>query len=174
MLPSWQKNFTSDDYVDYTWHAPTVRLFTGRPMLSSPKPGYEYPNWAYLAMGGRPELIDPGMFLASKTIAATALDLLTKPEELAKCKAEFEERTGGGVGGRRGLRPCCPPTSSRQSICAGRNTSTPFAARSGGFPLPTRLLVSRSGNCQQTCPAGSDCPFRVGQSPLREIPPSKR
>jgi len=24
-LPAWQKNYTSDDYTDYTWHCPTVR-----------------------------------------------------------------------------------------------------------------------------------------------------
>ncbi|HET7093787.1 MAG TPA: M20/M25/M40 family metallo-hydrolase, partial [Thermomicrobiales bacterium] len=52
LLPSWQVNFTSDDYVDYTWHAPTVRVFTGRPTLRPPSPGYVYPQWAYLAMGG--------------------------------------------------------------------------------------------------------------------------
>ena len=34
LLPAWQKNFTSDDYVDYTWHAPTVRIYTGRPTLA--------------------------------------------------------------------------------------------------------------------------------------------
>ena len=77
LLPEWQKNFTSDDYTDYTWHAPTVRLFTGRPVLRTPHPGYEYPAWAYNAMGGRPEIVDPGMFLAGKTIAGTMLDLLT-------------------------------------------------------------------------------------------------
>ena len=52
LLPPWQKNFTSDDYVDYTWHAPTVRVFTGRPVLQPPHPGYQYPDWAYLALGG--------------------------------------------------------------------------------------------------------------------------
>lgn len=108
LLPSWQKNFTSDDYVDYTWHAPSVRLFTGRPMLAAPHAGYEYPTWAYLAMGGNPALIDPGMFLASKTIAATVLDLLTVPESLAAAKAEFEERTGGGVGGSKWVAPLLP------------------------------------------------------------------
>ena len=108
LLPAWQKNFTSDDYVDYTWHAPTVRLFTGRPMLAPPQPGYEYPTWAYLAMGGNPDLIDPGMFLASQTIAATILDLLTNPDELAACKAEFDERTGGGVGGSKWVAPLLP------------------------------------------------------------------
>jgi aminobenzoyl-glutamate utilization protein B len=105
LLPEWQKNFTSDDYTDYTWHAPTVRVFTGRPVLRTPYVGFEYPAWAYNAMGGRPEIVDPGMFLAGKTIAGTTLDLLTEPEELAKIKAEFEERTGGGVGGSKWLAP---------------------------------------------------------------------
>jgi len=27
-VPEWQTHYTSDDYVDYTWHAPTVRLLT--------------------------------------------------------------------------------------------------------------------------------------------------
>jgi len=44
-LPAWQQSFTSDDYVDYTWHAPTARLFTGRPSLRPARPGYEYPAW---------------------------------------------------------------------------------------------------------------------------------
>lgn len=108
LLPSWQKNFTSDDYVDYTWHAPTVRIYTGRPTLQPPRPGYEYPAWAYNAMGGVAAIVDPGMFLASKTIAATAIDLLTKPETLAQAKAEFEERTGGGVGGDKWVAPLLP------------------------------------------------------------------
>ena len=108
LLPEWQKNFTSDDYTDYTWHAPTVLVFTGRPVLRTPYAGFEYPAWAYNAMGGVPEIVDPGMFLAGKTIAGTTLDLLTDPEELAKAKAEFEERTGGGVGGSTWLAPLLP------------------------------------------------------------------
>ena len=108
LLPAWQKNFTSDDYTDYTWHAPTVRVFTGRPVLRTPYVGFEYPAWSYNAMGGRPEIVDPGMFLAGTTIAGTTLDLLTEPDELAKAKAEFEERTGGGVGGSKWLAPLLP------------------------------------------------------------------
>jgi aminobenzoyl-glutamate utilization protein B len=100
-LPEWQDNFSSDDYVDYTWHAPTVRLYTGRPRLKPPEddPEYSYPEWTYNALGGVPEVIDPGTFVGSKTIAATMLDLMTKPEALARAQEEFEERTGGGVGG---------------------------------------------------------------------------
>jgi aminobenzoyl-glutamate utilization protein B len=59
-------------------------------------------------MGGVAAIIDPGMFFACKTIAGTAIDLLTQPEELAKAKAEFEERTGGGVGGDTWLAPLLP------------------------------------------------------------------
>jgi aminobenzoyl-glutamate utilization protein B len=108
LLPAWQTNFTSDDYVDYTWHAPTVRIYTGRPVLRPPYPGYEYPAWAYNAMGGVAAIVDPGMFLAGQTIAATILDLLTNPAELSRAKREFEERTGGGVGGERWVAPLLP------------------------------------------------------------------
>ncbi len=107
-LPPWQLNFTSDDYVEYTWHAPTVRLFTGRPRLRPPHRGYEYPAWAHNALGGVPSCIDPMMFVAGKTIGATLVDLLTQPAELAKAKAEFEERTGGGVGGTKWVAPLLP------------------------------------------------------------------
>ena len=108
VLPDWQRNFTSDDYVEYTWHAPTVRLFTGRPRLRPHDPSYEYPAWAYNALGGLPAAVDPGMFVAGKTIAATLLDLLTQPDELARAKAEFVERTGGGVGGDKWVAPLLP------------------------------------------------------------------
>jgi aminobenzoyl-glutamate utilization protein B len=108
LLPSWQVNFTSDDYVDYTWHAPTVRLYTARPSLKSPSPDYSYPAWVYNAMGGRPELMDPGMFLAAKAIAGTFLDLITQPEELMRAQDEFNDRTGGGVGGSKWVAPLLP------------------------------------------------------------------
>lgn len=107
-LPSWQTHFTSDDYVEYTWHAPTARLFTGRPRLRPPRPGYEYPAWTHNAMGGVSSCIDPMMITAGKTIAGTLVDLLTQPAELAKARAEFEERTGGGVGGTKWVAPLLP------------------------------------------------------------------
>ena len=53
-LPEWQTHYTSDYYVDYTWHAPTVRLLTMRPRLRPPSPDYEYPAWAHNALGGLP------------------------------------------------------------------------------------------------------------------------
>jgi aminobenzoyl-glutamate utilization protein B len=108
-LPEWQQNFTSDDYVEYTWHAPTVRLFTGRPRLRSDGPRRANPAWVDNAIGGLPAAIDPGLFVAGKTIATTFVDLLTSPEELQLANREFEERTGGGVGGSRWCAPLLPP-----------------------------------------------------------------
>ncbi|HVB65725.1 MAG TPA: amidohydrolase [Nitrolancea sp.] len=104
-LPAWQLNFTSDDYVDYTWHAPTVRLFTGRPQLQPPSSGFEYPAWTYNAIGGLPAAVDPGLFVAGKTIAGTFLDLITEPALLKAAQDEFNERTGGGIGGSNWVGP---------------------------------------------------------------------
>ncbi|MTI11058.1 zinc-binding metallopeptidase family protein [Curvivirga aplysinae] len=105
-LPEWQKNFTSDDYTEYCWHAPTVRLYIARPTLKTPDNGKKYPAWVMNALGGIPETIDPMILCASKTIGNTIIDLLTKPEVLAKAKEEFEERTGG-IGGENWIAPQC-------------------------------------------------------------------
>jgi len=107
-IPPWQLNFTSDDYVEYTWHAPTVRLFTGRPNLRPPHEGYTYPAWAYDALGGHPSCIDPMIFVAGKTIGASLIDLITKPAHLEAAKAEFSERTGGGQSGSKWVAPLLP------------------------------------------------------------------
>lgn len=107
-LPAWQTHFTSDDYVEYTWHAPTVRLYTARPRLRPPYPGYAYPAWTDNALGGRPEIVDPGMFVAGKVIAATLLDLVVFPELREQAWTEFRERTGGGIGGEKWVSPLIP------------------------------------------------------------------
>ncbi|QEX16152.1 hypothetical protein FRZ44_14440 [Hypericibacter terrae] len=108
ILPPWQKNYTSDDYTDYTWHCPTSRLYVGRAMLASPKPGYQYPNWVWNAMGGYPATIDPTIFSAARAIGGTLVDLLSDPQSVAAAQAEFRERTGGGVGGSQWVPPLLP------------------------------------------------------------------
>jgi aminobenzoyl-glutamate utilization protein B len=102
-LPAWQKNYTSDDYTDYTWHCPTVRLMIGRATLEPPGPGYHYPDWAWNALGGYSPTIDPTVFAAARTIGLTFLDLMTKPAVLAAAKAEFRERSG--IGGKTWVPP---------------------------------------------------------------------
>lgn len=107
-IPPSITHFTSDDYVEYTWAAPTVRLYIGRPSLRSPAPGFRYPDWVMNALGGHPAAIDPMIMSAARTIAGTLIDLLTKPETLAAAQAEFNERTGGGVTGDKWIAPLLP------------------------------------------------------------------
>jgi aminobenzoyl-glutamate utilization protein B len=90
-IPAWQSHYTSDDYTDMTWHAPTVRFYVGRAVLKAP-PGFAYPEWALNALGGIPSCIDPTILTAARTIAATILDLMTDRAALDRAKVEFKER----------------------------------------------------------------------------------
>ena len=115
-LPDWQQHFTSDDYTEYCWHAPTVRLYIARPTLAAPYPGYKYPAWVMNALGGIRESIEPMIGCAAKTIGCTVLDLLTRPDLLESARREFEERTGGGIDGSEWQAPLCdyePPIHFR-------------------------------------------------------------
>jgi aminobenzoyl-glutamate utilization protein B len=105
-IPAWQTHYTSDDYTDMSWHAPTARFYVGRAALKAPA-GFHYPDWVMNALGGIPETIDPTITTAAKTIAGTILELLTDTAILARAKAEFIDRTGGGIGGDRWLKPLC-------------------------------------------------------------------
>ena len=108
-LPSWQANFTADDYVDYTWHAPTVRLHTARPRLKTGDKGHTYPAWVVNAMGGVSPCIDPGMFLAGKAIAATFVDLITQrkgPVRVqGKDRRRYRRNSMDGTSASSGLPP---------------------------------------------------------------------
>jgi aminobenzoyl-glutamate utilization protein B len=106
-LPEVQGHLTSDDYTEYTWHCPTVRLIVGRPMLTAP-PGFTYPAWVNNALGGIPATIDPTIRSAAKAIGATLVDLLTDAPLLADARTEFVERTGGGIGGKHWQAPLLP------------------------------------------------------------------
>jgi len=106
-LPEVQEHLTSDDYTEYTWHCPTVRMIVARPVLSAPA-GSGYPAWVHNALGGIPATIDPTIQTAAKAIGATLIDLLTDADLLARAQAEFVERTGGGVGGERWQAPLLP------------------------------------------------------------------
>ena len=85
-----------------------LRLLAGRPRLRPPSSGFAYPNWGYNALGGLPAAIDPGMFVAAKTMALTLVDLATQPGTLAAAQAEFRARSGGGPGGPGWVGPLLP------------------------------------------------------------------
>lgn len=107
MLPEWVPNYSSDDYVEYTWHAPAARVYTAKAVLRGVE-DFQYPNWARLSMTGKKTTIDPMIFAGSKTIATSFLELLTDPRTLEKAKQEFNERTGGGIGGTKWVPPLLP------------------------------------------------------------------
>ena len=102
----------SDDYVEYTWHAPTAR-FIGRPMLEKVDKNSEhiYPMWVWNTLGGKAECIDPMIMTSAKVIAYSMLDLFTCKDLLHKAKEEFFERTGGGIGGSKWLAPLIEPNN---------------------------------------------------------------
>ncbi|MEQ1943775.1 amidohydrolase [Mesorhizobium sp. VNQ89] len=114
-LPPSQINSTSDDYTDMSWHAPTARIYVARPALKAPK-GFTYPSWAMNALGGIAETIDPMVVCAAKNVALTALRLIEDAPAREAARAEFIERTGGGIGGERWTAPLCdyePPIHFR-------------------------------------------------------------
>lgn len=102
-LPPDQMNATSDDYTDMSWHAPLARFYVARPALR----GGPYPAWAMNALGGIPATIDPMVQTAAKVLARAALRVLSDAFVRELAREEFEQRTGGGVGGETWLPPLC-------------------------------------------------------------------
>ena len=87
-LPPSQRNSTSDDYTDMSWHTPTARFYMARPALR----GGPYPAWAMNALGGIPATIDPMVQAASKVLAVSALRLLQDKSARDSAMREFEDR----------------------------------------------------------------------------------
>ena len=87
-LPPNQRNSTSDDYTDMTWHTPTARFYVARPALK----GGPYPAWAMNALGGMPQTIDPMVQVAAKVLACSALRLLEDETTRTETQDEFERR----------------------------------------------------------------------------------
>jgi aminobenzoyl-glutamate utilization protein B len=77
-------------------------------MLRPPRADYLYPDWPRNALGGFPPAIDPLWYTAGRAIGATLVELMMSPAEVARARAEFVERTGGGIGGTRWVPPLLP------------------------------------------------------------------
>jgi aminobenzoyl-glutamate utilization protein B len=79
----------STDVGDVSWITPTAQCLTACYAFGTPPH-----SWQWVAQGKTP-LAHKGMLLASKTLAACAIDLFGAPETLAQAKAELLERRGG-------------------------------------------------------------------------------
>jgi aminobenzoyl-glutamate utilization protein B len=79
----------STDVADVSWQTPTLEFNTSAFVLGCP--GHSWQNVALAGMGvGHRSLI-----FASKILASTVIDLLTRPDLLGKANNEFEERLKG-------------------------------------------------------------------------------
>jgi aminobenzoyl-glutamate utilization protein B len=131
-LPAWQNNFSSDDYVDYTWHAPSARYFVAKATPVTPdaeagflpsgkvqeksqdqssnpkKIDYSFSSWVWNALSGIRCTIDPCTNTAAKIMGMSIIDLLTKPDTVKEAQDEFKRRTGGGVRGSQWVAPLLP------------------------------------------------------------------
>ena len=90
VIPSHQKKFGSDDYVEFQWYCPGVWIQVYRPAISVP--GERLPRWPYYYLGGVKGPIDRTIYTAGKAISGTLLDLFEDPVKLKACKDEWSQR----------------------------------------------------------------------------------
>ena len=129
-LPAWQMNYAADDYVDYSWHAPTVRLYVA------------HPSWR---SRGRPSLSFMGAPCHGAECMACIDPMWTRQEVIANSHRAHDRSGRSRCGAQRirgahrrvasadrnGSSRCCRPTSQRRSAIAGPNMSRRRAVANG-------------------------------------------
>jgi aminobenzoyl-glutamate utilization protein B len=82
------QSFASSDNGDVSWVTPMAHLRTATWV-----PGTSAHSWQAVAAGGM-SIGTKGMIVAAKTLARTALDILSDPSIVTEARAEFGERRG--------------------------------------------------------------------------------
>jgi aminobenzoyl-glutamate utilization protein B len=77
------------DVAEVSWNTPVLRMGAATSPVGAP--GH---SWAVVCTGST-SIAHKGMLVASKTLAATVLDLLTRPELLAQVRSEWNTKIGG-------------------------------------------------------------------------------
>lgn len=80
----------STDVGDVSWQTPTSQIETAAWPADIPNHSWQVVTF------GKTHMAYNAMLTAGKVLAATAIDLITKPELLAAAKAEFEEKSASG------------------------------------------------------------------------------
>jgi len=94
ILDAWDEGEVSagsTDVSDVSWKTPTMEFSTTAFVLGAP--GH---SWQHVACSGM-SIGHKSLIFAAKTIAGTALDLMTKPEFLKKARDEFGKRMEGST-----------------------------------------------------------------------------
>ncbi len=83
----------ADDYNEFTWYAPSAWLHVAMTFRAPRQKSYylTIPNWARSALR-KMGITHKGGIVAAKTLALSAVELLTSPSELEKAQKEFQER----------------------------------------------------------------------------------
>jgi aminobenzoyl-glutamate utilization protein B len=103
----------STDVGDVSWTVPTVGLRTATWV-----PGTSAHSWQATAAGGM-SIGYKGMNVASQTLALTGRELFTRPDILAKARAEFAERRGPEFRYRALLGDRAPALDYRKGVPGG-------------------------------------------------------
>jgi aminobenzoyl-glutamate utilization protein B len=103
----------STDVGDVSWTVPTVGLRTATWV-----PGTSAHSWQATAAGGM-TIGYKGMNVASQTLALTGRELFTRPDILAKARAEFAERRGPDFKYRALLGYRAPALDYRKGVPGG-------------------------------------------------------
>ncbi len=98
----------STDVGDVSWVVPTTGFRTATWV-----PGTGAHTWQAVAAGGT-SIGSKGMFVAARTLALTAAELLANPGQLQTVRAEFEERRGPDFEYRALLGERAPPLDYRR------------------------------------------------------------
>jgi aminobenzoyl-glutamate utilization protein B len=91
----------STDVGDVSWVVPTLHISVATSPLDAP-----WHAWPVVATGGM-SIGHKGMIVASKSLAATMVDLFEKPQALKAVRAEFEKKKGDTV--YKAYLPDSPP-----------------------------------------------------------------
>jgi aminobenzoyl-glutamate utilization protein B len=103
----------STDVGDVSWTVPTVGLQTATWV-----PGTAAHSWQATAAGGM-SIGYKGMHVAAQALALTGRELFTRPDILAKAKAEFDERRGPDFQYRALLGDRAPALDYRRGVPGG-------------------------------------------------------
>jgi len=86
---AYDRSRPADDVNEFTWHAPTARLYVSKSL--APTPGFRYPRWVESALCGKGATHRMGE-TAAKILSTSAIELLTTPGLLEQAQAEFKTR----------------------------------------------------------------------------------
>jgi len=89
ILDAWDEGEVSagsTDVSDVSWKTPTMEFSTTTFVLGAPGHSWQHVSCSGMSIGHK------SLIFAAKTIAGTALDLMTKPELLKKAQDEFGKR----------------------------------------------------------------------------------